>query len=122
MQENREKPSFELLKTGTIVLTWILFIVIGFIQLFAIASGIKVWLEIESTAIAFLIAILTTFIPIVGNILGILGAIQVWGWSFLLAISLFFGWAIFYLLMSLSIGIICLCAIAIRNLKKLFLS
>ena len=65
------------------------YIVIGFVQLFAIASGIEYATE-WGRFISFILAALTTYIPLLGSILGIYGAINVWDWSIVQAVLLFF--------------------------------
>jgi hypothetical protein len=62
----------------------------GLVQLVAIVAGVQVWLGWHwfPAAIA---ALLVTYIPIAGTVLGILGAVKGWGWGYLPAI-LFFCW------------------------------
>lgn len=67
-----------------------LFILIGLIQFFAIISGLESWLGfhwIIAGPIAFIIA----YIPLIGSIVGMVGAVDVWHWSWWQAALLFFG-------------------------------
>lgn len=66
------------------------YIVLAFVQFFAIWSGVEIWLGIGS----FFAGILSFFlapIPLVGTVLGVYGAVEAWGWSWLQAGALFFG-------------------------------
>ena len=76
------------------VIAFALFIGVGFIQFFAIIAGIKAWLGFP-TILAVLVALLTTYFPVVGQALGVYGAINVWHWPWWLAVILFFGTLIF---------------------------
>ena len=65
------------------------FLVIGFVQLFAIMDGFT-YATGFSGFISFLVAIMTTYIPLVGSALGVYGAYNVWNWEILQAVALFF--------------------------------
>ena len=65
------------------------YFVIGFAQLFAIMD----WLEASwgwDGFFGFLAALFVTYIPLLGSILGVLGAHDVWHWSWLASLLLFF--------------------------------
>lgn len=68
----------------------ILYLLVGFVQAFAIMKGVEIWFGVGAF-FAFIIAIFLTYIPIVGLIAGVKGAVQGWGWSYWWAILLF-GW------------------------------
>jgi hypothetical protein len=67
----------------------IAFLTIGFVQLFAIASGVQYGTEFPLW-MSYVIAVLTTYIPILGSVLGVYGAINAWDWSLVQALLLFF--------------------------------
>ena len=67
----------------------IAYVIVGFLQFFAIASGIEYATD-WGGAIPYILAVLTTYIPIVGSVLGIYGATNSWDWSVLQAALLFF--------------------------------
>lgn len=67
----------------------IAYFLIGLIQLFAIMDGVGYALDLGGFVSAIL-AIFTTFIPLLGSALGVYGAVQVWDWSLLQALVLFF--------------------------------
>lgn len=63
---------------------------IGLLQLAAIQSGIIDWWGWH-WLIAIIVALPIAYIPVVGTVVGIMGAIKSWGWSPILSILLF-GW------------------------------
>ena len=67
----------------------IAYIVIGLVQLFAIMDGLAYALHI-GRFFAAILALFITYIPLVGSIAGIYGAVNVWHWSLLQAGVLFF--------------------------------
>jgi len=60
-----------------IILT--LYIILGFIQLFAIHDGIMVWLQFPSF-LAYILAFLLTYFPVIGSVVGIFAVLTVWHW------------------------------------------
>ncbi len=69
-------------------LGFLIYIALGVLQFWAILDGVAVWLSLN-IILAIPLAILLAYIPVVGTLLGILAAVQVWHWSWLGAISLF---------------------------------
>lgn len=67
----------------------IAYLVIGFVQLFAVMDGVAYATGIDGFFGA-MIALFTTYIPFLGAGLGVYGAINVWDWSLLQAGMLFF--------------------------------
>jgi hypothetical protein len=61
---------------------------IGLFQLFAIMDGLEYLLGIPSI-LAAIGAFFVTWIPLLGTILGVVGAVNVWHWSLVGAILLF---------------------------------
>jgi hypothetical protein len=66
----------------------VIYIIIGLVQIAAFMSGIIDWWGIPWW-IAVFIASPLSYVPILGTILGIMGAIKAWGWTPLAAILLF---------------------------------
>ena len=65
------------------------YFVVGIVQIFAIMDGVAFATGFDGF-VGFLIAIFTTYIPLLGAGLGIYGAVNVWDWSFLQAGLIFF--------------------------------
>lgn len=68
----------------------IAYFILGLFQLAAFMSGLEVWLDIH-WLLAAIIAVPLSYIPILGTVLGVVGAHSGWGWSWLSALALFFG-------------------------------
>ncbi len=67
----------------------IAYLAIGLAQLFAVQDwfiGALGW----GSVLSFITAVVVTYIPIVGSALGVLGAHDYWGWSWMGALLLFF--------------------------------
>ena len=78
---------------------YLAYIVLGIVQLAAICSyftGVRGW----SLLPGVIVALLTTYVPFLGSILGIIGAYKAWGWPLWGAILLF-GWMIVIAIASL---------------------
>ncbi len=83
---------------------YVIYLLMGLVQIFAIVKGVQIWFGLE-VILSFIVAILITYIPIVGTVAGIIGASKGWGWSYTWAI-LFFGWPyLIYLILILSVGV-----------------
>lgn len=67
----------------------IAYLVVGLIQFFAIQDGIAFATGMPSF-VALVLAGLSTYIPVLGSILGVYGATNVWGWSLVQSLVLFF--------------------------------
>lgn len=82
---------FPRVSRGTLmhVFIGIAYFIIGLLQLFAIADGAQYALGVGSF-FSFIIAVALTYIPIVGSVLGVYGAHNVWDWELWQAIALFF--------------------------------
>jgi hypothetical protein len=76
----------------------IAYFVMGIVQFFAIWDGLMYMLGIGSF-FGFFLALFAAYIPLVGSILGMYGAMNVWEWGFLQSFVLFFWylvlWAVF---------------------------
>jgi hypothetical protein len=71
----------------------IAYFVMGIVQFFAIWDAFEYMLGIGSF-LTFFLAVFTAYIPIVGSIMGMYGAINVWDWGWLQAFVLFFWYLI----------------------------
>jgi hypothetical protein len=72
------------------VLLYVGYLGLGLLQIAAFAAGLEVWLGIP-VGLGFVIAFFIGPIPVVGTVLGMVGAHSAWGWSWLAAFILFFG-------------------------------
>lgn len=70
------------------ILFFIIYVAIGLLQYFAIQDGLTSWVGLP-WLIAVPAAFVLGYIPIVGSVLGVLGASYVWKWSWTSAILLF---------------------------------
>lgn len=71
-------------------ITYIAYLILGVFQLAAIYAGLDQWLGWHFV-FQGPIALFLAYIPVVGTIVGFLGAMKGWGWSFIQAGLLFFG-------------------------------
>ena len=81
-----------------LLLSGFFYITISIFQISAVADALKLILMINNTfleGILFIISLFITFTPILGPVLGIIGATFVWDWNILLAFLLFF-WPYFF--------------------------
>ena len=68
--------------------TGVVYLVIGFIQLFAVANALTALTGLEFGA--FYAALFVTYIPFIGQAVGVYGAVSGWGWAWWQASALFF--------------------------------
>ena len=80
----------------------IAYFVMGIVQLFAAWDGYMYLLGVGSF-VGGVLAFFTAYIPLVGSLVGMYGAINVWGWGFLQAFVLFF-WYLILIAASLAIA------------------
>lgn len=67
-----------------------IFFIMSIFQFFPIFDALKIYLGFH-WIIASLLALIIAGMPIIGSILGMFGAIQVWEWSWIFAFLLFWG-------------------------------
>ena len=77
-------------ETGFRCLFQLVYLLMGLVQWSAILEGIKVWWE-WPWWIAIFVALPIAYTPILGTVVGIMGAIESFGWSPMAAIT-FFCW------------------------------
>ncbi|CAK8741790.1 hypothetical protein SODG_005108 [Sodalis praecaptivus] len=75
------------------ILGFMIFLVVSLFQFVAIMEGLEHWLGLNEF-FSFIIGIILTYIPVVGQVIGTMGAIKVWYWEWWQAIGLFWGSAI----------------------------
>jgi len=68
----------------------IAYILVGFVQILAMIKGVQIWLGIPWIMAAILSTIIA-YIPLVGMIAGIKGAMVAWGWTLGTSVA-FFCW------------------------------
>jgi hypothetical protein len=78
------------IKTTLIVLGVLSYVGLGIAQFFAIMEGLGTWLGVP-WVISLVITFFLAYMPIIGTVTGIMGAIKGWGWTYPGAI-LFFCW------------------------------
>lgn len=69
-------------------LAYALFFTISIVQLAAIYSGFVEWMDLPSI-VALVLSAITTFIPVLGLIAGVGGAVTAWDWPVWQAVLLF---------------------------------
>lgn len=75
------------------------YLVLSIFQFFAIIAGFDVWLGLGSF-ISTILALFLAGIPLLGTLVGMFGAVQGWGWTWLDAGLLFIGPALVILLLA----------------------
>lgn len=71
----------------------LVYFLIGLVQLFAVWAGVEHAMGAESffaKLIAFFITLFVTYIPLVGSLIGVYGAVNVWDWTLSKSLILFF--------------------------------
>lgn len=66
------------------------YLALGVVQWFATIDGLAHWFGM-SGFVAFIVSGFISYIPLIGTIAGFKGAMDVWGWTFIEAGTLFFG-------------------------------
>ena len=80
----------DILKNSLATVSMLTYFVVGIIQLAATFAGLTEWLEMH-WLLALFCAGFVAYIPLLGTILGIFGAMIGWGWTFLSAAGLMIG-------------------------------
>lgn len=81
----------------------ITYFAVGAIALVATWDGVEEFLGVHSI-VAFVITLCIVYVPLLGQIAGVYGATEVWGWEMWQAILLFFGPFVLILLGSMAIS------------------
>jgi len=90
---SREQKSISEGELGYFILP--LYFIVGFAQIFAIMDWFKFTLD-WGGLISFIAAFFLTYIPLIGSVLGVLGAHDYWGWSWFWSIALFFWYLLLF--------------------------
>ncbi len=86
--EAHKQSMREYLSEKLLGLAFISYILLGFLQFFSIMAGLKSWLGIH-WILRGILAFIVAYIPILGPVTGIMGAIKGWNWSISTSILLF---------------------------------
>lgn len=81
----------------------IAYAILGLFQLAAVMAGLEDWVGLHwifAVVAAFFIA----YIPVVGTVVGMFGAVTAWQWSWLQAGTLFFGPFVAIVVLSIAAG------------------
>lgn len=76
------------------------YLVVGFVQMFAIADGVQFATEWPAL-VGWVIAVLTSYVPLLGAALGIYGAVNAWDWSMAQSVMLFLWYVPFAIVIAL---------------------
>ena len=69
------------------------YFVVGLVQLLAVWDGVEYLFGFDSffgSFVAFFVSLFLAYIPIVGSLAGVYGAVNVWDWSLVKSLLLFF--------------------------------
>ena len=83
----------------------IAYLILGLFQLAAVMAGLEDWIGLHWT-IAALLALFIAYIPLVGTVVGMFGAVTAWHWSWLQASALFFGPFVVIVVFSMGTGVL----------------
>lgn len=72
------------------IIAGIIYFGVGLVQLAATMAGLEQWLGLH-WLIAVPLAMILAYVPLVGTIVGMFGAVHAWGWEWWQAGALFFG-------------------------------
>ena len=79
------------MKKGVLfAIAYVAYLVVGFIGIVAMVHGISYWLPIPKLLACFM-AMVIVWIPLVGSIFCVKGAMVAWNWTLIGALT-FFGW------------------------------
>jgi hypothetical protein len=86
-------------------LGFIAYMILGLFQLAAVMAGLEDWIGLHwiiAAPLAFFIA----YMPLVGTVVGMFGAVTAWHWSWLQAGGLFFGPFVVIVVISMGAGVL----------------
>lgn len=87
------------------IIGFIIYIVIGLFQLAAVMGGLEAWWGFNGF-FSFIIAFFVAYIPVLGSVVGIAGAMKAWHWEWWQAGGLFFGGLVLTIIFATASGII----------------
>lgn len=79
--------------------------ILGLFQLAAVMAGLEEWMGLHwiiAAPVAFFIA----YIPLIGTVVGMFGAVSAWHWSWLQAGALFFAPFVVILVLGIGAGVL----------------
>lgn len=79
----------------------IAYFLVGLFQFFAVWDGVKFATDFGNIG-SFVLAALSTYVPLLGSALGVYGAVSVWDWSIIQSAALFFWYVPVFILMSIA--------------------
>jgi hypothetical protein len=89
---------------GLLAVIWQIFIfALGCLQVWAAHDGFEYWFG-GYPIVATILSLCIGFMPIIGGTVGIIGAVEVWGWSWTSAIILFWGLGLLVIIFTISAG------------------
>lgn len=80
------------------------YFILGIFQLAAIMAGLEDWIGLH-WLIAIPLAMIIAYIPVIGTIVGVVGAVTAWHWSWVQVGGLFFGPLIVLIFFALISGV-----------------
>lgn len=87
------------------IIGFIIYMAIGVVQLAAVMAGLESWWGLNGF-FSFIIAFIVAYIPLLGSIVGMAGAMKAWYWEWWQAGGLFFGGLLLTLVFGVASGII----------------
>jgi len=88
---------FERIAGSFAIFLWLLYLGMGVVQFICLYAYItERWFDIP--VISFIVSIFIAYIPIVGTIFGYIGATEIFNWSTVFSVLLFFGYLIFMII------------------------
>lgn len=93
-------------------ITFVAYLILGLFQLAAVMAGLENWIGLH-WIIAVPLALFIAYMPLVGTVVGMFGAVTAWHWSWLQAAGLFFGPFVVILIVAMWAGVL-------ENFRKRF--
>lgn len=87
------------------VIVFIAYMILGLFQFAAVMTGLEDWIGLHwiiAAPLAFFIA----YMPLIGTVVGMFGAVTAWHWSWLQAGGLFFGPFVVIVVIAMGAGVL----------------
>lgn len=85
------------------VVVFIGYVLLGFFQFAALMAGLTDWIGLH-WLLALPVAFFVSYIPLLGTVFGMVGAVKGWDWSWMQAAALFFGPMLALIVLALAVG------------------